>query len=194
MTKPLLMNKSCNETTGLRDHGTTGPRDYGTTGLRDYVTTGLRDSGIIPESAARTRLWSRSPVVPWSPSLALLVLGAWCLALPAWGQNGETNGMPPATLERIPAESLNKISLSYRMGLNITVDFKKLGGLAAIGNPGPATGVANRTYDDGSYNRPDVSGSLDGYTWNWGYQNANQIQGNSIIMESSSSPNNAAST
>jgi hypothetical protein len=122
-----------------------------------------------------------------------LVLGAWCLALPAWGQNGETNGLPPATLERIPAESLNKISLSYRMGLNITVDFKKLGGLAAIGNPGPATGVANRTYDDGSYNRPDVSGSLDGYTWNWGYQNANQIQGNSIIMESSSSPNNGVS-
>src|SRR2546425_10994055 len=164
MTKPLLMNKSCNDTTGLRDYGTTGLRDYGTTGLRDHGTTGPRDIGAIAESAPCTALWSRSPVVPWSRGLALLVLGACCLALPAWGQNGETNGLPPATLERIPAEPLNKISLSYRMGLNITVDFKKLGGLAAIGNPGPATGVANRTYDDGSYNRPDVSGSLDGYT------------------------------
>jgi hypothetical protein len=79
------------------------------------------------------------------------------------------------------------------MGLNITVDFKKLGGLAAIGNPGPATGITNRTYDNGSYNKPDISGSSDGYTWYWGYENANQLQGNSIVMESSSSPNNGVS-
>ncbi len=105
-----------------------------------------------------------------------------------------TNAMPPAKLETPRAELLNQISLSYRMGLNITVDFKKLGGFPPISDPGPATGSTfNRNYDNGSYNRVDISTNAGGLTWYWGYQNANQVQGNSLIMESSSSPNNGVS-
>ncbi len=93
-----------------------------------------------------------------------------------------------------PPEKLNRIGLSYRMGMNITVDFKKLGGLPALSDPGPPTGATfNRNYDNGSYNRVDISGNAGGTTWNWGYENANQLQGNSLVMESSSSPANAVS-
>src|SRR5712671_960735 len=112
----------------------------------------------------------------------------------AWGQDlGETNRALSFDLETNAAPKLNKIGLSYRMGLNIRVDFKKLGGFSPIGNPGPATGEANRTYDNGSYNKIDKSGNNGGLTWNWGYQSGSQVQGESLVMESSSSPNNATS-
>jgi hypothetical protein len=98
------------------------------------------------------------------------------------------------TLEQPAPERLNRIGLSYRMGLNITVDFKKLGGFPAMSDPGPATGTTyDRTYDNNSYNRVDSSTNAGGMTWYWGYQNANQVQGNTIVMESSTSPNNAVS-
>src|SRR5215813_4119479 len=62
----------------------------------------------------------------------------------------------------------NRFGLNYRMGLNISVDFRKLGGLA-LSQPGPATGSAvNRTYDNG-YNRVDSSTNAGGVTWFWGY-------------------------
>jgi hypothetical protein len=118
------------------------------------------------------------------------------LAAPlAWGQGLGDNNPPPAfDFETNAAPRLNKISLSYRMGLNIRVDFKKLGGFAPIGNPGPATGTAvDRTYDNGSYNKVDISGNAGGQTWNWGYGSGGQVQGQSLVMESSSSPNNASS-
>src|SRR5215471_6022704 len=91
-------------------------------------------------------------------------------------------------------ELRNKLGLSYRMGLNITVDFKKLGGYPAVGNPGPPTGSAvDRTYDNGSYNKVDISGNLGAQTWNWGYEQPVEVQGNSLILESSSSPANVTS-
>ncbi len=106
----------------------------------------------------------------------------------------ETNSLPTTMLDASPAEKLNRIGVSYRMGLNITVDFKKLGGLAPLADPGPDTGSTyNRNYDNGSYNRVDSSGNAGGMTWYWGYENPNQLQGNAIVMESSSSPNNGVS-
>src|SRR6266571_6838952 len=87
-------------------------------------------------------------------------------------------------LEANPPERLNRIGLSYRMGLNITVDFRKLGGFPPLSDPGPATGSAyDRSYDNGSYNRVDSSTSAGGMTWYWGYEHANQLQGNSLIMQ-----------
>ncbi len=105
-----------------------------------------------------------------------------------------TNAVPRAVLEPPPPEKLNQIGLSYRMGLNITVDFKKLGGFPPISDPGPASGSTyNRNYDNGSYNRVDISTNAGGLTWYWGYQSASQVQGNSLVMESSSSPANGVS-
>jgi hypothetical protein len=43
----------------------------------------------------------------------------------------------------------------------------------------------NRTYDDG-YVKVDSSGNAGGQTWNWGFQNASQVQGNSLVMHGAS--------
>ena len=93
--------------------------------------------------------------------------------------------------------SKNHLILSYRLGLNITADFKRLGGFPAPTDPGPDTGATeNRTYDNG-YNRVDSWGNNHpGYpdtTWNWGFQGGDAVQGNSIVLHSSSSPANAVS-
>jgi hypothetical protein len=113
----------------------------------------------------------------------------------AWAQTADApNSVSPLTLRPELPERLNRISLSYRMGMNITVDFNKLGGFPALSDPGPATGSTfDRNYDNGSYNMVDSSGNLGGTTWYWGYESASQLQGNSLVMESSSSPANKSS-
>jgi len=121
---------------------------------------------------------------------AMLFAAPW-----SWAQIPDSAvSLPKVSLEPGSADKLNKLSLSYRMGMNITVDFKKLGGFPALSDPGPATGSGfDRSYDNGSYNRVDSSGNRGGTTWYWGYESASQLQGNSLIMESSSSPANAVS-
>src|SRR5881398_2810121 len=102
----------------------------------------------------------------------LLLLGSAIQPLPAPAQNfGADGGTAPAPLVNLDPASLefkNRIGISYRMGLNITVDFKKLGGLG-LSDPGAATGGAvNRNYDN-RYNRVDSSGNANNQTWYWGY-------------------------
>ncbi len=129
-------------------------------------------------------------------ALSQSVIGAMLLvAPPALSQTQDSSDSRVGlALESNPPEKLNRIGLSYRMGLNITVDFRKLGGFPPLSDPGPATGSTyNRSYDNGSYNKVDISTNAGGMTWNWGYDSANQIQGNSLIMQSSSSPANAVS-
>jgi hypothetical protein len=136
-----------------------------------------------------------------SPTMRTFALGqsvaaAMMLAAPtAWTQAPEsTKPMPGVTLSPELPEKLNRVSLSYRMGMNITVDFKKLGGFPAISDPGPATGSTfNRSYDNGSYNRVDSSGNAGETTWYWGYESDSQLRGNALVMESSTSPANVTS-
>ena len=83
-------------------------------------------------------------------------------------------------------EEKNRIGISYRMGFNITAQFRNVGNLGggpgARRGPGPATGGdIDRIYDDG-YNRVDASGNKDGLTWFWGYRNASQIPGNDTVV------------
>lgn len=76
------------------------------------------------------------------------------------------------------------------MNYNVSTKFGNLGGFAARSNPGPATGSnVDRTYDNG-FNRVDVSGNAGGQTWFWGYNDASQIVGDSVVMSSRSSPGN----
>src|SRR5262245_52839423 len=129
-----------------------------------------------------------------TPSMTIIgtgqsVAAAVLLASPlAWSQTSEApNSAPPLTLRQELPDKLNRVSLSYRMGMNITVDFNKLVGFPPLSDPGPATGSTfDRSYDNGSYNRVDSSGNLGGQTWYWGYESASQLQGNSLVMESSS--------
>jgi hypothetical protein len=90
-------------------------------------------------------------------------------------------------LESPPPPLLNKIGLSYRMGINISVDFHNLGGLQ-LSDPGSLLGsTVNRNYDNG-YNRVDVSGNAGGLTWYWGYTSPQSAQGGNLALQSDSTP------
>ena len=100
--------------------------------------------------------------------------------------------IPTVKLEPVSEEAKNRIGMSYLMGMNITVDFKRLGGLA-LSNPGSPTGSAvNRNYDNG-YSRVDVSTNAGGMTWYWGYQNPNSAQGNNLSLQSYAMPDHTHS-
>jgi hypothetical protein len=64
-------------------------------------------------------------------------------------------------------------------GFNIKANLKMSGD--AFGVSG---GHTAGTYDDG-YVLPDSTGNADGKTWNWGYQNSSQVQGNQLFMHNS---------
>ncbi len=99
--------------------------------------------------------------------------------------------LPVIKLEPRDVDLKNRFGLSYQMGLNIGVDFRKFGGLA-LSQPGPATGSTfNRNYDNG-YNRIDSSTNAGGLTCNWGYQNGQSVQGDSLVLQSYSTPANAS--
>jgi opacity protein-like surface antigen len=74
----------------------------------------------------------------------------------------------------------NWMGVSPRFGLGVSVEFSGLGGFPA------RTDVSQGDYDDG-FNRVDASGNQGGLTWNWGYQRPDQVQGDSILLSSSSS-------
>jgi hypothetical protein len=79
-----------------------------------------------------------------------------------------------------PAEPqpLNRFSVGYRVGFNISATFKGAGGGYGL-TPGP-NAYRPGEYDDG-YVRPDSTGG-GGLTWNWGYMNSSQIAGDSMIL------------
>lgn len=75
-------------------------------------------------------------------------------------------------LERVSFESTNRITISYRAGLNISGHFSGMGRI-----PSAAPGH----YTDG-YVLTDISGNYGGQTWNWGYANNNQVNaGNNTV-------------
>jgi hypothetical protein len=81
----------------------------------------------------------------------------------------------------------NWISLSPYLGFNISARFKHLGNVSPASQPGPtAGGGVDRTYDDG-FVRVDSSGNQGGLTWFWGYNNASQVQGDTLRMHSGAS-------
>jgi hypothetical protein len=69
----------------------------------------------------------------------------------------------------------NRLSLGARLGFNFKADFRN----SAPVNSGPLTPGATHVYDDG-YVLPDSSGNAGGLTWNWGYENASQVVGNTL--------------
>jgi hypothetical protein len=81
--------------------------------------------------------------------------------------------------------------LSYRLGLNITADFKGLGGFTARTDPGANTLPGqNRQYDDG-YVQSDVRG-LPNQTWNWGYYDRNTLSPGATAIDLNSSSSSAS--
>lgn len=106
--------------------------------------------------------------------------------------SAQTNRLTREDLICPCVQPVNRFGVSYRMGFSISARFKNLGGYAAGSNPGPAIAGIDHNYDDG-YNRVDSSTNNNNTTWNWGYQNASQISGNTVTMSSSSAAGNSAS-
>src|SRR6516162_3527482 len=89
-----------------------------------------------------------------------------------------TRADEPAGLERDSLDSTNRLTGSVRFGLNISGKFTSPGG--SLNTRAPMrnqqhTGHGDRyNYDDG-YVFPDNTGSHDGRTWYWGYNNPSQL-------------------
>jgi hypothetical protein len=82
-------------------------------------------------------------------------------------------------------DATNRVSLSLRFGLNINASFKGVGGSL---NPSRYDGFGRKTPDGAAYNYDngyvltDVSGNAGNQSWNWGYDNASQVNaGNHTI-------------
>jgi hypothetical protein len=119
----------------------------------------------------------------------LIVLFSACAA---GAQTNAPEVAPIISLEPARPQTLNRIGISYLMGINVSVDFRQLGGLQ-LSDPGPATGgTVNRFYDNG-YNRVDISGNAGGQTWFWGYSSPNSVQGNNLVLQSDATPATAHS-
>jgi hypothetical protein len=73
----------------------------------------------------------------------------------------------------------NWFSLGPSLDLNLNVRFKDRP--VATGS-----GAAQGGYTDGYVNE-DSSGNAGGMTWNWGYQNASQVQGNTLTLHGAAS-------
>jgi hypothetical protein len=91
-------------------------------------------------------------------------------------------------------ENPNRFSLGARFGFNLKAEFKNNGMFLA--NPGSAAAGMDHTYGDG-YVRLDSSGDAGGRTWNWGYQNASQVAGDTMQfhgIQSSAANSSSGST
>ncbi|HLX70635.1 MAG TPA: hypothetical protein VKV04_13495 [Verrucomicrobiae bacterium] len=74
--------------------------------------------------------------------------------------------------------STNRLTLSFRMGLNISGKFKNVGRSFSTGAPLAAnrrTPDGDRYNYDNGYVLVDSSGNFGGQSWNWGYDNASQV-------------------
>jgi len=81
-------------------------------------------------------------------------------------------------------DDLNRFSLGPRIGMNFQAHFRSLAPNSL--SAGPAAGGANGHYLDG-YVLGDSSGNAGGLTWNWGYQNASQVVGDTMQFHSAPS-------
>jgi hypothetical protein len=127
----------------------------------------------------------------------LTLLGTCAATFAASLGQAQTVADSASRLSLEPATTnLNRLSLAYRMGLNLNVRFKNFGAFSGPLNASLTGGQASRNYDDG-YNRVDSNNNQHGpgyenTTWNWGYDNASQIsysggQPVSVTMHNSSS-------
>lgn len=95
----------------------------------------------------------------------------------------------PDKLEKLDTEK-NHFKLSVKQGFNTKATFSGIGGHYNAGQPGLAGGK----YDDG-YVGVDSSGNANNQTWNWGYNNAGQVDtGNNTIAMNRATINSSPSS
>lgn len=74
----------------------------------------------------------------------------------------------------------NHFGAEARAGFNLRAKFLNEGAVAAP-LPPAAGGAVNRSYGDGFVN-VDSSGNQGGLSWNWGYKNSSQVQGDNLVF------------
>jgi hypothetical protein len=99
----------------------------------------------------------------------------------------------PLNFEVPQPRSPNRFGLSYRMGLNIPLTFKHIGGYPALSVPRYTPDGDLYNYDNG-YVLTDSSGNAMGYSRYWGYDGASQVSADTtVLMQRSSSVARASS-
>jgi hypothetical protein len=79
-----------------------------------------------------------------------------------------------------PSEPLWRLGLNYRLNLNADVSFRSRAGVAVTSD----SSVTGRSYRDG-FVGTDSSGNAMGLTTYWGYEDASQIAGGSLLLHHS---------
>jgi hypothetical protein len=127
---------------------------------------------------------NRHSILRLSPTLLLIAQLGW-----AQGGPGSSSDFK---LESADQPSSNRFGLAYRMGFNMPVSFKNLGGYAPLPNPANPRLTPDGdpyNYDDG-YVYNDINNGAFGYTWYWGYDAAPgqyTLGASSVIMHRASS-------
>lgn len=98
---------------------------------------------------------------------------------------------PPNTLPLEPRapHQKNRLGLSARFGFNLSAEFRNVGG--PVSNPGPDPiqdpAFAGMRQDHDGFVGPDATyPNNNGFTANWGYDRASQVQGTEIFYHSAS--------
>lgn len=111
---------------------------------------------------------------------------ASALLTPAFGAFAADGDMPVTHV----STNKNRLTLNARFGLNIDAKFKSapFGPRTVVGGTGSAL---EHFYEDG-YVRVDSSGNAGGTTWFWGYNDASQVSGDSILFHSTAGSGDAS--
>ena len=127
------------------------------------------------------------------PALQSVFTAALLTSAPALAQEASPYTVSLLKRDAPESRSHNRFGLSYRMGFNVPVSFKHLGGYPALSTPRHTPDGDLYNYDNG-YALVDSSGNAMGYTRYWGYDQASQVSANNTItMQRSSSAAKASS-
>ena len=123
--------------------------------------------------------------------LAVLIAAGSFASVTALAQTAAAGNSPSplAGVEEPRLPVTNRISMSARFGFNISAKFTGVSPIVIPPNSRTTPDGSAYNYDNG-YVLPDVSGSGDGYTWNWGYDDSgSQVNAgaNTILLSRSAS-------
>lgn len=111
------------------------------------------------------------------PALSILATSAILLGLPASAQSTDQR-FAKEVVQPLTETNKNRLGLSYRMGFNISAEFRTIGGYAALNpfnrnlpkHPLRTPDGAPYNYDNGFiYPDTTTANAHPGYTWNYGY-------------------------
>jgi hypothetical protein len=135
----------------------------------------------VGAEVTRLKLKRNQSLLTSAATVMKLLLGGLTLALTA----GLSVPILRAQDRTTDNPNLNWFSFGPQFGLNIKARFIHVGYVNPASPWPPTTGGVDRTYNDG-FVHVDNSGDAGGQTWNWGYQNASQVQGNMLMMHRTS--------